>query len=269
VCENLLGQNAIEAHKSEYGRIETVIGYEKILDTRIVTISRRNILRTLYGFMSVKLDKPVTVKLLQKLASWGSRCSNICNHMKPFVRVLYKEYTGRRELVSFSLSKMACRVIQLFRVLLGLIAVDKRQFARSLDSFAERKPTIIIEFDASLSGIGLLYYSLDNGKETIIGGGSVDISEFEFGSDAAYQNTAEFTAVVLGIRGLQQLGITACSVELRGDSITALTWAESGRFKSDLVGNSLYSPKHKYWCFCRSGNSYHRRRKLESRYALA
>jgi ribonuclease HI len=59
-----------------------------------------------------------------------------------------------------------------------------------------------------------------------------------FGSEAAYQNTAEFTAAVLGIRGLQQLGLTACSVELRGDSITALTWAESGRFKSNLLGNA-------------------------------
>ena len=49
---------------------------------------------------------------------------------------------------------MACRVIQLFRVLLGLTAVNELRFARTLDSLAERKPIVIIEFDASLQGIG-------------------------------------------------------------------------------------------------------------------
>lgn len=89
------------------------------------------------------------------------------------VRVLYTEYADRKERDSFSLSSMVCRTIQHFRVLLGLIGVDERQFARSLDSFAEREPTIIIEFDASLSGIGLLYYSLENEKETFIGGAPI------------------------------------------------------------------------------------------------
>lgn len=90
--------------------------------------------------------------------------------MKPYVRVLYKEYTGRKEHVQFQLSEMACRVIQLFRVLLGLTAVNELRFARTLDSFAERKPTVIIEFDASLQGIGLLYYTLSNNEEKLVGG---------------------------------------------------------------------------------------------------
>jgi ribonuclease HI len=238
ICEGLLGPNAVETEKSEYGRVQTVIGYEINLDTRVVTISKRNILRTFYGFMTVNFDRPVTVKLMQKLASWASRYSNICSHMKPYVRVLYKEYAGRKEHVQFKLSETACRVIQLFRVLLGLTAVNELRFARTLDSFAEKTPTVIIEFDASLQGVGLLYYVLSANKEILIGGGSVDISSLEFGTDAAFQNTAEFTAAVLGIRGLKQLGLTKCSVELRGDSITALSWAESGRFKSDLVGNA-------------------------------
>lgn len=238
ICEGLLGPNAVETEKSNHGRVQTVIGYEINLDTRIVTISKRNILKTLYGFMTVDLEKPVTVKLMQKLASWATRYSNICLHMKPYVRVLYKEYTGRKEHVQFKLSDMARRVIQLFRVLLGLTAVNEFRFARTLDSFAEKKPIVIIEFDASLQGIGLLYFTLTEGKENLVGGGSVDISELEFGADASYQNTAEFTAAVLGIRGLKQIGMTKCSVELRGDSVTALNWAEAGRFKGDLVGNA-------------------------------
>ena len=59
-----------------------------------------------------------------------------------------------------------------------------------------------------------------------------------FKSNPAYQNTAEFIAAILGIRGLRQLGIATRSISLRGDSITALKWAESGKFKGDLVGNA-------------------------------
>ena len=135
--------------------------------------------------------------------------------MKAYVRVLYKEYTGRKEHVQFKLSYIARRVIQLLRVLLGLTAVNEFRFARALDSFAEKNPIVIIEFDAGLQGIGLLYYTLSGEKENLIGKGSVDFSQLEFGTDAAYQNTAEFTAAVLGIRGLKQIGLTKCSVELR------------------------------------------------------
>ena len=101
LCEGLLGPYAVESSKSEYGRVQTVIGYEISLDTRIVTISKRNMLKTLYGFMTVNLELPVAVKLTQKLTSWTSRYSNICTHMKPYVRVLYKAYTGRKKHVQF------------------------------------------------------------------------------------------------------------------------------------------------------------------------
>ena len=59
-----------------------------------------------------------------------------------------------------------------------------------------------------------------------------------FKSNPAYQNTAEFIAAILGIRGLRQLGISIRNISLRGDSITALKWAESGKFKGELVGNA-------------------------------
>ena len=34
------------------------------------------------------------------------------------------------------------------------------------------------------------------------------------------------------------MGISTRSISLRGDSITALKWAESGKFKGELVGNA-------------------------------
>ena len=238
VCIDLMGPNSIETSKSETGRTVTFIGFEIDLDEGLITISERNILRTLYGFLNIDIAAPIKVKTLQKLASWASRYSSICAYMKPFVSVLYAEYAGKGDHVSLQLSKRACRVISCFRVLLGLTAIDRVRFARPIESYQSMTQDITIEFDASLTGVGLLYYKRSGATEILLGGAAVDISMLNFKSNPAYQNTAEFIAAILGIRGLRQLGISPRSICLRGDSITALKWAESGKFKGELVGNA-------------------------------
>jgi hypothetical protein len=237
-CTNLMGPDSIETTKSEAGRILSFIGYDIDLDMELITISERNVLRTMYGFLTVDFDKSIKVKTMQMLASRASRYSKINIYMKPFVMVLYAEYAGKGDHVSFSISLRAKRVIRLFRVLLGLTAVNRAKFSRPMSSYGSEIADITIEFDASLSGIGLLYYENQNGREVLIGGGAIDITLLNFGSDASYQNTAEFIAAILGIRGLAKLNLKPRKINLRGDSITALTWAESGKFKGDLVGNA-------------------------------
>ena len=176
----------------------------------------------MYGFLNIDVTAPVKVKTLQKLASWASRYSSICAYMKPFVSVLYAEYAGKGDHVSLRLSKRACRVISCFRVLLGLTAIDRISFARPIESYQLAEQDVTIEFDASLTGVGLLYYQRSGTTEILLGGGAVDISMLNFKSNPAYQNTAEFIAAILGIRGLRHLGISTRSISLRGDSITAL-----------------------------------------------
>ena len=233
-----MGPNSIETSKSETGRSITFIGFEIDLDKKLITISERNILRTLYGFLNINIAEPIKVKTLQKLASWASRYSSICAYMKPFLSVLYAEYAGKGDHVSLRMSKRACRVISCFRVLLGLTAINSVCFARPIESYQSIEQDITIEFDASLTGVGLLYYKRSSTREILLGGGAVDISMLNFKSNPAYQNTAEFIAAILGIRGLRQLGISIRNISLRGDSITALKWAESGKFKGELVGNA-------------------------------
>jgi hypothetical protein len=53
VCEGLLGSKAVAKHKWESGRRVDTIGCAIDLDTLRVTVSRRNFLKTLYGFFSV------------------------------------------------------------------------------------------------------------------------------------------------------------------------------------------------------------------------
>lgn len=238
ICTNLMGPNSVETSKTESGRLLSFIGYDIDLDMERITISERNILRTMYAFLTVDFSQPMKVKTMQKLASLASRSSKINSYMKPFVNVLYAEYAGRGDHVSFTLSVRAGRVICLLRVFLGLTAINRTKFSRPLSSFCTEIAEVTIEFDASLTGIGLLYFKNNNGTETLIGGGAVDTSSLNFESNAAYQNTAEFIAAVMGIRGLTHLNLKPRSVNLRGDSITALTWAETGKFKGELVGNA-------------------------------
>ena len=90
ICCGLLGPDAVEDKKTESGRVLDWIGWEINLDRLTVSVSRRNFLKCLYGFASVNEGRPVPVRTLEKLASWSSRYSAICRHMKPYRSDLYK-----------------------------------------------------------------------------------------------------------------------------------------------------------------------------------
>jgi hypothetical protein len=241
LCTSLLGDNAVEELKTEVGRRTTVIGYlfdlDSVLERAVVSIAPKNVLRAMHGFMVVDLSKRVPVPTMQKLASWGSRYDRICVYMRPFVRVLHRQYAGRRQQCSLMYDEDGCRVVRIFRVLLLLTTINEQKFARRLVSFEVGAHKLVVEFDASLTGVGLLWFLVDdNGVEVPLGGSAVDLTPLGFGEDASYQNTAEFIAAVLGMRGLSKLGYEGCPVLLRGDSKSALSWAYTDRFRSDLVG---------------------------------
>jgi hypothetical protein len=240
VCEGLLGLGAIEPSKTESGRRLQVIGYIIDLDTQLVTIAEKNVLRAIYGFLSIRLDEPVMVKTMQRLASWGTRYSGVCVFMRPFVRALYNCYVGRSEHVSFMVTIDAARSVRLFRVLLLLVVVEEKRFARQLSSFRPGTWTgWVIEFDASLTGIGVIIYQRDRaGSEVPVGYCVVDIASLGFAGNPAYQNTAEFIGATLGMRVAFCVGAQMDSICLRGDSVTALRWAVTSRFRSHLVAQA-------------------------------
>jgi hypothetical protein len=204
----------------------------------LIVPSPRNTHRRLYAFMSFNFDKNKKVSGMQKLASLASRCSKINVYMQPYVKTLYKEHAGRGQRTSFTITSAARHVIWFFRILLGLIAICPDRFSRTLISCSHIVPTLIIEFDVSLQGIGILYYIPGDTQDTLIGSCAVDVSSLSFGSEAKYQNSAELLGPILGIEGLQDLGVTAKSVQLRCDSITALTWASTEKFQGNLVSNA-------------------------------
>jgi hypothetical protein len=164
--------------------------------------------------------------------------------MKPFTKALYSAYAGKENTRVFSMPPEARLSVCLFRVMLSLTAVREQEFTRPLASYSTTTHVPwIIEFDASLSGVGILWFyrATSESKEVLLGGCSLDITSLDFGVDASHQNTAEFLAATLGIRGLMAFeGFSASSksIEMRGDSVTALDWSIKRKAKSVLATNA-------------------------------
>ena len=76
VSTSLLGPKAIAGDKTETGTRLDVLGCITDIEQRLESISRMNFLNAVYGFFTINLDKKVTLKTAEKLASWGSRYSS-------------------------------------------------------------------------------------------------------------------------------------------------------------------------------------------------
>lgn len=247
-CRKLLGSTAIAEDKSESGRRLDVLGYDIDLDSRRVSISYRNLLTFGFHLFSVDLTVKVSVRTLQQLASLASRYSSILRCMKVFTSALYGNFTGVLNLKALQAwHPEAIVAVQLWRVVLVHLRFNRDTLARPMASFRRKEPSHVITFDASLSGCGFVVRKFvgatteenkviiaDTGDVVSVGRLVFDrlAVPMQFGSDSSYQNTAEFIAVVFAIACLKERGIQHTGLALRGDSVTALTWSSSERFKS-------------------------------------
>lgn len=241
---NLLGptsfaEDKVETTSPSVRRLDN-IGYAVDISKLLVTISRRNALKTTYGFLIVDETRKVPVRVMQKLASWASRYGKVCPLIKPFAGTLYGSYKGiLNHNASIQLDAEVCMVIWFLRALLCALMLDESRFARPFHTFRVRKSKYASRFDASLKGIGILIGLLNEDHPELppvwIWGGAVSLVELEFGSDSSYQNLAEFIGVVLVTLILDKLKLSGEAVELQGDSFTALTWAGEQRYRGRLV----------------------------------
>jgi hypothetical protein len=123
--------------------------------------------------------------------------------------------------------------------MLYLVSFDEQKYTRRMASFLPEQLRYVVEFDASLSGAGILWFErLPNGTEVVMGGSAVDLRGLHFGTDSSFQNIAVYIGCILGMAGLAVMGIRDVDIEVRGDSIAALTWAETERPRGELVTNA-------------------------------
>lgn len=232
ICEGLLGPNAIAMDKWDSGRQLDILGWHINLDNMRVSIARRNFLKVICGFFELSILNKVTVHELERLASWSSRYTTILRHAAPLTSILYNEFKGyRNHNVSIKPSPLCRSAIMIWRCLLCLLEFDPLSYSRSLSSFSHQPPSYQIGFDASLTGIGVGITCLTSGQLVLVTSFNFP---FDLDSNSRYQNTVEFIAVVTGLWLLYKLGIKDCTIELKGDSQTALKWGETERFKGIL-----------------------------------
>jgi hypothetical protein len=243
ICTDLLGPSSVADDKTEFGVRLDMIGYT--IDLSIsperarVLIARKNFLTALHGFISTDTSKRLNLRHAQMLASWGTRYGMICRVMRPFCGALNRMTWGRTEQHAlFFMSEEAIIAVQCWRAMLCLVRYRETEFTRTLESFTHTTPVVIAEFDASLSGAGLIWLARNNGAEEVLGVSAVDLTRLGFGVDSSYQNLSEFIGAVLSVIGQVVLGFTGASLALRGDSVTALTWAITERPRGAIVTNA-------------------------------
>ena len=204
-----------------------------------VLIARKNFLTALHGFISTDVKGRIKLRTAQRLASWGTRYAKICRVMRPFCTALNRA-TWRRtdEFALFYIPTEAVVAIQCWRAMLCLVRHRETEYTRSIMSFAASTPVVVVEFDASLDGAGLIWYSREHGAEVALGVGAVSLRFLGFGSDSSFQNLSEFIGAILAVIGQIMIGLSGRSIALRGDRITALTWAITERPRGSIVSNA-------------------------------
>ena len=208
-----------------------MLGWVFDLDSRTVFIAEHNFLKTLYGFFMVDTSSKVSIKTMETLASWASRYSEMSRLMKPFVNSLHafsKGFSNRN--ISLPVPENVKQDINMWRTYLCATYLNEAKLARPLESFRDSEPDVVIQYDASLGGIGViikpagaLHWSYGFAAEF----------PFDLGSDSSYQNSAEFMALLFGMLAILVLKLPFRDIHLIGDSKSSLKWADTDSFKGE------------------------------------
>jgi hypothetical protein len=233
----LLGPNAIARTKDEVGRRLDFIGWQVDLDAQSVTLSERNLYKTIFAFFSFDVRGKVSRKQVETMASLASRCSQLCRPMRPYTKALYdmiNTFPDRH--VRRTLSALAKVDIAVWRAFLLLSHFDAEHLSRPITSFAVREVSVLFGYDASLSELAVGVYIREHHTATplLIAFTALPLP-FPLTSEAKKQNTFEYGAVVLGLLVCHILGLRHRSCELHGDSISSLTWSLRDRADSILA----------------------------------
>ena len=227
----LTGSKSLAVHKDRRGRKVDWIGWGVDLDLESVNVSRKKLLKCLHGFFFTDLEDFVSIKVIEKLASWCSRYAIILPALKPLSVTLHGEHAGmRNRKAKKRLSSEAKLVCWIWRVFLILIALKPDVFSRKIMSFHNYASTIRVEYDASLTGLGLVISRKCEVNWINLKAGSL-LVPYNLLGNSSFQNTMEFMAVALSVCIIRALGYSNFGLDLVGDNMSSLSWAKYNRFR--------------------------------------
>jgi hypothetical protein len=239
----LLGDSAVNLDKKDVSRVMDILGYRFNLNSWTLCVKPSNLKRTLLGFFAIEVTTTrLTTRDCQRLGSWASRYAKCCPFINPWVRQIWREVRWRnrikQHLTPMLLTTKGQSAVLIIRAFLLCMALENTTFNRNLDSFhtnPSKHHTLVVEYDASLTGVGVVWYTRTNGIETPHAGGAFNTSTLGFARDPRYQNKAEFIAGVIGVVGTLFLNVDRTNILLRGDSKTALSWVSTWKFDGDEI----------------------------------
>jgi hypothetical protein len=101
-----------------------------------------------------------------------------------------------------------------------------------MESFRKQPAQYILKYDASLTGLGVGLYDIQENQLVVYTALQLP---FSVHSDSSNQNTMEFIAVVLGLLLAWKSKLTNFYYDLHGDNMSSLAWARSDRVNSLLA----------------------------------
>ena len=250
--ESVWGRGSISGTKTFRNKLcLDMLGYEVNIEKRIVRMSQSNRYKTIRVFARVKEEVGISIVDLMRVASYATRYTKICPVMAPFTCHIYNMLTWRSNLhrqlnlivPSDKLSVDCKRTIQLWRCVITIMELrkDDARFFRSFASFMPQVDSYFqIEFDASLEGAGVVV-SQWTGDEFVTR--RVIKLRYPYVLEnmtfkSSIQNTCEFIAATVGLACAIKLGAREGRIRLKGDSKSALRWAETWKFRSGPSNNA-------------------------------
>ena len=169
--------------------------------------------------------------MLEELASLAARYAIVNPEMRLYVGHLYAllagldrgRYSRGGSNVRVQLSEEAKHCIRRWRAVLCLQELDGAGVRRPITEMVPREASWLIEYDGSLTGLGIRIFQLDSrGEETLKIVAEVN-TPFCLQGESRYQNTMEFLAIVTGLALLKREGVSGAWIRLRGDSTSSLS----------------------------------------------
>ena len=240
VCHGLLGPESVAFDNCERGQRKVCLGWVFDLDNLTVSISHKNMLKVIYYFFCFDIMGYVNLETIEKMASLASRYAMLCRHMTPYTSALYKcvtGYNGSHSKVR-KLSNAARADVAMWRTFLCLLHFDESRYARSLESFEERPPSVLIQYDACLEGfgVGVSQWVEQSQRFELLVYTSLT-APYEVTNDSSRQNTNEYMGIMLGLLLIKQ---TQCvppgfAYNVEGGNTTSLKWCANDRVSSILA----------------------------------
>jgi hypothetical protein len=241
LIHGLLGPTSVAHDKTEFGRQLELLGWLFDLDLRVVSASRKNVLKAIHVFFNIDIDGMVLLEDVERVASYASRYSVLSRAMKPYTAALHRaaaDYAGNHHAQPRRLTEHARCDIVMWRAYLCLLRMNPENFARPLESFRPRAPSVLIEYDASLEALGVGVSVLHPGSSVFrLVGYTQLVLPYKTDKDSSYQNTNEYAAVLLGLALIKQERLVpgGFAYNIIGDNTTSLSWCKKGKAASLLA----------------------------------